>query len=220
VSELFELFKPDYRLGNCSVRVYDRRVTDIWGTNFLHQLYTRCLASAPSREYGILDTTFCGMADTSADAICAYLHTRSPLLIMCADKTDKEFDVIGFSFPTIWAGIMPGAYCSFPIQRSMFMGYGAFRQWWGTPELTICMMLTGIYYFHVYEPLVILGQRYRFNHLTARFLSQFGTHDVGTIPKLLLLNGKLEDCTISAIDRDTFENYVRKTLISITPNQT
>jgi hypothetical protein len=138
-SELFEEFKSQgYRFGHCSVKVYDRNDLATYADDFLLQLYR---ATRP-----VLAQTFCGMTDLSAPAICAYLSTRNPLLLMCVDNpTTKSFDVIGYSFSTIWAGNKDSG-------RSMLMGYCCTsKPHYGSPELVVCMMLTGIYYFREFD---------------------------------------------------------------------
>ena len=214
MSEIFQTFADGkFHFGACSVRVYDRRDVTTYGTDFLHKLYDASLASAPSRPYGILEEALCGFTDLTADAVCAYLHTRSPLLLMCVDKSDAQggFEVIGFSFPTIWAGPAQGKIDPDP-GRSMLMGYVIFRSAWRSPEAVVCMMLTGIYYFHQFNLLNIQGQRLPWNHLTAKFLAQFGTRDVGVLPKFLFDGKKMVDSIQSCLDRTLFEDYVRKVL--------
>jgi len=208
VSEIFQAFADGkFRFGACSVRVYDRRDTATFPDDFLLQLY-RAMKSS-----GTLAITFCGMADLSASAICAYLSTRSPLLLMCVDKLDNQggFEVIGFSFPTVWAGPAQGRIDPDP-GRSMLMGYTCFKQWYRTPETVVSMMLTGIYYFHTFNLLNIQGQSYPYNRLTRKFLAQFGTKDVGILPKFLFDGAKMIDSVQSCLDRSDFESYVRRTL--------
>ena len=203
MSELFELFKAaDYHFGSCSVRVYDRKLGP---DDFLLQLYRSSLPR--------LASTFCGMTDLSSAAICAYLSTRSPLLLACADNPGMPggLEVIGYSFPTIWAGPRMGSIDPDP-GRSMFLGYTFFKPWWGKPEISVCMMLTGIYYFHEFGLLSIGGQRLECNRLTSKFLSQFGVVDTGYIPDFLMHGGKMVKCCLSSLSRSDFESYVRHTL--------
>lgn len=207
-SELFELFKSNgYRFGACSVRAYDRFDTVTYADDFLIQLYR-----ASKRTLAI---TFCGMSDLSAPAICAYLAARSPLLLMCVDNPDGQdgFEVIGYSFPTIWSG--PPTHKIDPDPgRSMFLGYTGFRQWYGRPELTVCMMLSGIFYFHIYNLINIQGQRYAENRLTKRFLTQFGVRDTGVLPKFLFDGKQMRDAVLSCLDREDFTAYVSKAVLS------
>jgi RimJ/RimL family protein N-acetyltransferase len=206
MSSTFDLFSPDYRFGNCFVRPYDRKQTDIFPDEFLLQLYW----AARPRIY----STFCGMQDLSAPAICGYLATRNPLLLMCIDDPSPSggpFTVIGFSFPTIFAGPALGSISPDP-GRSMLMGYSYFKPYWGTPEITVTMMLTGIYYFNVYNLLTMQGQSYASNQLTRRFLAQFGTRTVGILPKFLFDGERMQDCHLSCLTRFALETYTEKVL--------
>jgi hypothetical protein len=222
MSKIFKVFADDnFRFGNCFVRTYDHKDVATFGPNFLYEeLYTACLAAAPSRPFGVLPEAFCGMQDLSADAICSYLHTRQPLLLMCTDTpttpVDGSFDVIGFSFPTIWAGPPLGSLDPDP-GRSMFKGYVQFRSAYRTPESVVCMMLSGIYFFHTYNLLTIQGQSYPHNHLTRKFLAQFGTKTIGNIPKFILHDGPqgkvMVDSVQSCLYREDFEEYCRGVLI-------
>jgi hypothetical protein len=122
---------------------------------------------------------------------------------MFADDT-----VIGLSFPAFWIGSKDK-----DSERSMIMGYTSFRQAYRTPELVVCMMLTGIYYFNEFDLLSISGQRFAFNRLSPRFLAQFGVRDTGYIPDFLMHNGKLVDCYLSNLSRADFERYVTLTML-------
>lgn len=220
---ILSVFRDDnYIFGNCQVRVYDRRRVDIFGTQYLHYLYSECINSYPNSPLGTLPDTFCGMTDLSADAICAYLHTRNPLLLLCVNNGELTFDVAGFAFPTLVFG--PPA--NEPGERCMLGGYTFFRRWWGTPESVVLGML-GLSYFFNSHPLLtaIHSQRYATNGLTARYMRQFGSEDKGTIPRFLLNSngsngtgtgaGKLADCVISTLLREDFERYVETVLTTM-----
>jgi hypothetical protein len=207
VSDVFQLFADEqFRFGHCFVRVYDRRQTDVFPDDFLYLLYR----SAKPR----LSNTFCGMADISAPTICAYLSSRRPLLLMCVDnpKIARGFDVIGFSFPTIWAG-PPMSMIDPDPGRSMLLGYCYTKEWWGTPEITVTAMLMGIYFFHTFNLLTLQGQSYPHNQLTRRFLAQFGTKTVGTLPKILFDGKQMIDSVQSCLTREDFIRYVERTLL-------
>ena len=216
IHPLFAALRDDqYRIGNCSIRVYDRRDTKTYGTNFLHYLYDQCLSSAPHRPWGVLPEAFCGMSDMSADSICSYLASRSPLLLYCVDRADNPaiFDVIGFAYPTIWCG--ESKLLNPTAERSLFIGYTGFRQWWGSPELEICTMLMGVYFFAEFNLLSINGQRYLNNHLSAKYLTRFGVRDTGYAASFINQNGKLVDCWLSALKREDFERVVEKKLMAM-----
>lgn len=207
MSEIFQLFADEgYRFGSCFVRVYDRRDTSTFPDDFLYLLYR----SAKPR----IHSTFCGMADTSASTIVAYLASRRPLLLMCVDEPTSKmgFDVIGFSFLTIIAGPPMGAIDPDP-GRSALLGYAFFRPWWGKPEITVTMMLAGIYFFHQFGLLTLQGQSYLQNQLTRKFLAQFGTETIGLIPKFLFDGKRMTDSVQSCLYREDFEDYVERTLL-------
>jgi RimJ/RimL family protein N-acetyltransferase len=208
MSDIFQLFADSgFRFGNCFVRTYDRKQTDIFPDEFLLQLFW---AAKPR-----LRSTFCGMQDLSASAITAYLSTRNLLLLMCVDDPDdpinRPFSIIGFSFPTVIAGPAMGTIDPDP-GRSMLMGYSFWKSWWGRPEITVTMMLAGIYFFHTFNLLTLQGQSYASNQLTRRFLAQFGTRTVGVLPKFLFDGEKMVDCHLSCLTRFALETYVEKTL--------
>jgi len=203
-SGLFKLFADEgYKFGSCSARVYDRNLNP---DDFLLQLYR---ASKPR-----LASTFCGMTDLSAAAITAYLSTRNPLLLMCVDNDELTggFEVVGYAFPTIVSGPKQGAMNPDP-GRTALVGYAFFRSWWGKPEITVCMMLMGVYFFHEFNLLTLQGQSLPGNQSTRRFLRQFGTKDVGIIPKFLLYNGTMVDSIQTCLYREDFEACVRRTLV-------
>jgi len=216
VSDILSIFKADgWRFGNCTVRVYDRRQPDFWGEHFLERLYDQC------KQSNILKDLFCGMIDLSSDAICSYLHTLNPILVMCVDSEDpahdrnKVFTTAGFAFPTMKLGgfPLPNPLNLAPPPRSessMVLGYGYMKPWWGTPEAVVLGMLTLAYFFENHNLTAIHGQRYFWNALTAKFTSQFGVKDTGYIPRFLQTpEGKLADCCISTVILEDFESYVQ-----------
>ena len=206
-SSVFDIFAQNaYRLGHCSVVPYNRQDTLTFGDDFLLQLYRQ---SKPN-----LASTFCGMTDLSASSICAYLSTRSPLLLICVDdgSTDTGFTVIGYAFPTIIAGPRQGSITPDP-GRSMMLGYTFFKQWYRSPEIVVGMMLAGVYFFHEFGLLTLQGQSLPSNALTRKFLSQYGTRDVGILPKFLFNGREMLDSYQSCLDRNTFADYCRKVLL-------
>lgn len=207
MSEIFDLFASDaYRFGHCSVFPYNRQDTLTFSDDFLLQLYR---ASKPT-----LSSTFCGMADTSAPAICAYLSTRSPLLLMCVDDDSTQgFTVVGYAFPTIIAGPRQGSLSPDP-GRSMLIGYAIMPAYYRAPEAVVCMMLMGVYFFNEFNLHTLQGQSLPSNHLTRKFLSQFGTRDVGILPKFLFDGQSMVDSHQSSLSRLDFESYCTKVLLN------
>lgn len=219
MGDILSIFRNDgWRIGNCSVRVYDRRKPELWGVHFLEGLYDQCVAS------NVLYDLFCGMIDLSSDAICSYLHTRSPLLVMCVDSEDPQhignnvFTTAGFAFPTINIGgfLMPNPEPNgkpLSSESAMVLGYGYLKPWWGTKESVILGMLTLAYFFENHNLTAVHGQSYPWNGLTAKFTSQFGVKPSGTLPRFLqTAEGKLVDCNLSTLLREDFEEYVNTTI--------
>ena len=208
---ILSVFKSDdYTLGACSVRVYDRSRRDIYGDNFLYKLWCDTLNSShPPGTSDVLKRVFCGMDDVSSDAICAYLHSRIPLLLLCVNyPSPKPFDVIGYVFPSVYLGTPK-------TERALLAGYCFFKPWWGTPESTVLGMLSIGYLFHELNLQALHGQRYATNVLTARYMNQFGSRDVGRIPKFIVSEGKLQDCIVSTLLREDFEAYCERQLLSL-----
>lgn len=204
-------------MGNCCVRVYDRRQPEFWGVHFLESLYDQCASS------NVLFDLFCGMIDLSSDAICSYLHTRSPLLVMCVDSEDPQHDrntvftTAGFAFPTINIGgfpiLDPRTNAAVKSESAMVLGYGYLKPWWGTKESVMLGMLTLAYFFENHNLTAVHGQSYPWNGLTAKFTSQFGVKPTGTLPRFLqTAEGKLVDCNLSTLLREDFEEYVHGTI--------
>jgi len=210
---ILEVFRADeWRLGNCQVIPYDRRKVDVFGRGYLQYLYKQCLDSRPSDPFGVLRESFCGMTDLSADTICAYLHSRPVLLLLCIHTSPTEFTPVGFAYPTMLCGAPMNVADG---ERSMFAGFVYFRSAWGTPELEVLGMLGLAYLFSQFRLLAVHGQRYAGHRLAARYMAKFGARDVGTIPHYMMQDGKLVSCTVSTLLRTDFEQYCRKSLLSL-----
>jgi hypothetical protein len=205
---ILEAFKTDnYRMGDCQIIEYDRKRVDVFGTNYLHYLYSQCLLSRPASPWGILPETFCGMADLSADAIMFYLANRK-ISLLCVHDSPTQFTAAGFAWMT--------ELIKSPAKSSAFCAFAFFRDFWGTPEQTVLGMLGLSYLFVSNQLTAIHGQRYATNSLAARFMQQFGAKDCGTVPYMLRTHkGELEACTVSTLLRSDFESYVRRQLITL-----
>jgi len=216
---ILDVFKQDgWRFGYCSVIVYDRHREDIFGRHFLRDLYDGSAAA------GILGDLFCGMTDLSADAICGYLSTRNPLLILAVDRDyadGRAWETAGFAFPTVMVGgrLVPSVATGEPprqTEKSILIGYGFLREWWGKPEITVLAMLMSAYFFVTQNLVALHGQSYPWNRLTSKFIRKFGAYESGRIPKFLdTRDGVLVDSVVSTLMREDFESYVRKTLLQI-----
>jgi hypothetical protein len=210
---ILDTFKlDDWRLGNCQVIVYDQRKTEIFGRTYLQYLYKQCLDSRPSAPFGILPESFCGMSSLHSDSICAYLHSRPVLLLLCIHTSPTEFTPVGFAYPTM----MCGAPMSVPDgERSAFCGFVFFRSAWGTPELEVLGMLGLAYLFSQFRLLAVHGQRFVENTLAARYMARYGAKDMGVIPHYMLRSGKLVSCAVSTLLRSDFEVYCSKQLLTL-----
>lgn len=222
LGSVLSIFESDnYRLGNCSLKVYNRRdpaFTKHFTSLPLH-LYLKSQASSPH----FLRDTFCGMRDLSSDAICSYLASRAPLILMCVDRPiiregDPEFSIAGYAFPTVWCGSTPSATAAnttlHPHGRAALMGYAVFREFWGKPEATVLGMLSAAYFFASFGLTALHGQRYSHNDVSSRWLARYGGRSVGPIPRFLLLGEELIDMYIDTILREDFEVYVNQLLES------
>jgi len=207
-SPIIDALKLDnYRLGDLQVIPYDRTRVPVFGTNYIHYLYSQCLLSRPSSPYGVLPETFCGMADLSADAICSYLANRQ-VILLCKHTSLTEFTPAGFAWPT--------EIILSPSANSAFAAFCYFKPWWGTSESVILGMLGLAYLFSQHSLRTILGQRYTSNILAGKWMQQYGARDVGNIPDLLRTHdGGLVECTVSALTRADFELCCRRKLLAL-----
>ena len=205
---ILEVFKADgWRLGDCAIIPYDRKRVDIWGTNYLHYLYGKCLESRPSSPWGVLPDLMCGFADLSSDAVCSYLAGK-PIAILCVHTSPTEFTPAGFCWPT--------EQIRSPAANSAFCAFVVFRPFWGTPESTVLGMLGISYLFTTYGLRTIMGQRVSSNVLAGKWMEKYGATDVGVVPDLLRTHkGGLESCTLSVLHRADFENYCRHEILKL-----
>lgn len=205
---ILEVFKTDnWRMGDVSVVEYDRKRGDVFGDHYLFYLYQQCLKSRPNVKGGILPDLFCGFADISADAVCAYLANK-PVILLCVHTSPTEFTPAGFAWPT--------ELIKSPLANSAFCAFTLFKPYWGTPESTVLGMLGIAYLFTKYSLRTIMGQRLESNVLAGRWMRTFGASDVGTIPDLLRTpDGGLAGCTVSALARTDFEVYCAKQILTL-----
>lgn len=209
---ILDVFREDgFRLGDVAVIEYDRKRVDIYGTNYTHYLYKRSLESRPTDPYGTLPMTYCGFTDLSYDAICAYHANKSltcPIILLCVYESPTVFTPLGYCFIT--------EHIKTPNCNSAFAAFSFFREAWGTPEQTVLGMLGLAYLFTHYDLTAIHGQRYADNRLAARFMSQYGAKDCGTVPHLLRTRkGGLEPCTVSSLLRTDFELYCAREILTL-----
>ena len=197
-----------YRWGDQQAILYDPARVDVFPGLYLSNLWHDCKNSGRRRSgNGILEPLFCGMARIDHDAIIAYLTTRKLYIlgewrqrIIKADEPPRvDFIPLGFCFLTTG--------CQGKSGNSAFGAYAFFESAWRTPQQIVLTHL-GIAALICEENLLSLhGIRYSDNHLTARWMAQFGFRDIGVIPNYMIRysTGELTDATISTLNRETFE---------------
>lgn len=203
---LIEAFKEDnYRIGDAQAIVYDRSRTAIFPEGFLAGVYLRLKGDRyhASEGTGILETLFCGMQDYSFDSIVSYL-TKLPIVVTGVWNGD-EFEPAGLGFSV--------ASTRGNNETMAFCGYTLFRKWWGTDEAEGLAMLGLCAMFGEWKLSAIHGFRYVDNHLTARFMRQYGFKDIGRIERYMIQRGKLSPAIVSSLMIEDFESYLQKALI-------
>jgi hypothetical protein len=205
VDVLLALKEDGYRLGDLQAIRYDKKNADLFPDNYLGHLYNRCRESKRRSGNGILDALFGGNPASDFNSIVAYLASRSYLIILGRWEGDK-FHELGFAFSVI--------SCGFPhTEKSLFGGYGFFRDAWGTSDQEIVTMLGLAYLFKELDIIALHGIRYEENLLTARFMAKFGFKVDGAIPYYQLKGNKLATGIISTLLRTDFEDYVADFLV-------
>jgi hypothetical protein len=199
------LKEDGYRLGDLQAIRYDKKNADLFPDDYLGHLYNRCRESKRRSGNGILDALFGGNPASDFNSIVAYLVSRSYLIILGRWEGDK-FHELGFAFSVI--------SCGFPhTEKSLFGGYGFFRDAWGTSDQEIVTMLGLAYLFKELDIVALHGIRYEENLLTARFMAKFGFKVDGAIPYYQLKGNKLATGIISTLLRTDFEDYVADFLV-------
>jgi hypothetical protein len=205
VDVLLALKEDGYRLGDLQAIRYDKKNADLFPDDYLGHLYNRCRESKRRSGNGILDALFGGNPASDFNSIVAYLVSRSYLIILGRWEGDK-FHELGFAFSVI--------SCGFPhTEKSLFGGYGFFRDAWGTSDQEIVTMLGLAYLFKELDIVALHGIRYEENLLTARFMAKFGFKVDGAIPYYQLKGNKLATGIISTLLRTDFEDYVADFLV-------
>jgi hypothetical protein len=205
VDVLLALKEDGYRLGDLQAIRYDKKNADLFPDDYLGHLYNRCRESKRRSGNGILDALFGGNPASDFNSIVAYLASRSYLIILGRWEGDK-FHELGFAFSVISCGFSH-------TEKSLFGGYGFFRDAWGTSDQEIVTMLGLAYLFKELDIIALHGIRYEENLLTARFMAKFGFKVDGAIPYYQLKGNKLATGIISTLLRTDFEDYVADFLV-------
>jgi hypothetical protein len=206
VDVLAALQEDLYRIGDLQALRYDKSKTDLWPDDFLAHLYHRCRESRRRSGDGVLTATFGGNPASDFNSIVTYLAQR-PVLLILGKWVDGKFHEMGFAFPTVSMG-GPNT------EKSLIAGYAFFKDSWGTEDQQILTMLGLAYLFKEFDLQAIIGNRYRDNVLTAKFMSRFGFKDCGEIPCFQLRGTKLVSMIVSSLLRADFEGYVSEFLVN------
>lgn len=208
-SELLSILKEEgYRWGDCQVLRYDAKRVDVFPQAYVTKLYNLCRGDG--KHSNILPNLFCGMSNLDHDSITTYLLQR-PLLILAVWRSNYDFAEAGIAFPVLFQPPLN----VHAAERMSFSGYGYFRDWWGTPEITVLSMLGLAYIFTEFNLSAIHGVRYPSNQRTACFLAQFGFKEVGRVPRYQMKDGVLVDGVVSTLLIEDFESYVERKLLEL-----
>ena len=204
--DVLQALKDDsYRWGDLQCLRYDKANRELFSDAYIGYLYARCVASRRRSGNGILDQLFGGNPASDFPSIVTYLAQR-PVLLILGKWVDGKFNELGFAFPTVSIGA-PNT------EKSLIAGYGFFAPSWGTQDQRIVTMLGLAYFFKEFGLSAIIGNRYRENVLTAKYMARFGFKDYGEIPRLQLQGAKLVPMVVSALLREDFEEVVKTFLV-------
>lgn len=202
IDVLAALQEDKYRFGDLQCVRY---VKSDFPDDYLGHLYNRCRESKRRSGNGILDVLFGGNPASDFPSIVTYLASR-PALLIIGKWTDGKFREMGFAFNTVSVG-GPNT------EKSLIAGYGFFREVWGTEDQKILAMLGLAYFFKEFDLQAVIGNRYKENFLTAKFMEQFGFKNCGEVPRFQLKGTKLVPMLVSALLREDFEEYVKGFLV-------
>jgi hypothetical protein len=205
IDVLGALKEDEYRCGDLQVLKYDRSREDLFSDGYLAYLYARCRESRRRSGDGILSATFGGNPASNFNAIVTYLAQR-PVLLILGKWIDGKFNELGFAFPTVSLGTVN-------TEKSLICGYAFFRNSWGSEDQRILTLLGLAYFFKEFELCAVIGNRYRENVLTAKFMARFGFKDYGEIPRFQIQGTKLVPMVVSALMREDFEELVKDWLV-------
>lgn len=134
-----------------------------------------------------------------------------------------QFHPLGFCFPV--GDPLLAAPALQPANRNaIFAGYAFFDNAWRTRQQRVLTWLGITALFGEFRSAAVHGVRFHDNHLTARWMAQFGFSDVGTIPHYLYSHssGDLTAGVVSTLTRAHFSMLLSEimTQIQTTPEPT
>jgi hypothetical protein len=204
--DVLQALKDDsYRWGDLQCIRYDKANKELFSDAYIGYLYARCVASRRRSGDGTLSATFGGNPASDFPSIVTYLAQR-PVLLILGKWVDGKFHDLGFAFPTVSIGTAN-------TEKSLIAGYVFHREAWGTQDQRIVTMLGLAYFFKEFSLSAIIGNRYRENVLTAKYMARFGFKDYGEIPRFQLQGAKLVPMVVSALLREDFEEVVKTFLV-------
>jgi hypothetical protein len=134
-----------------------------------------------------------------------------------ASLTSPHFHPLGFCFPALMPNIAaPQHQPSSP--NSLFGAYAFFAEAWRSPQQHVLTYLGVSYLFYEFRAAAIHGVRYADNHLTARWMRQFGFRDLSpALPSYLYryATGELASGVISSCQREDFADLLRQVLLGL-----
>lgn len=221
-----------YRWGQCQAILYDQAREELFPRPFLSTLYSRCAASGRAK-FGIIEPLFCGQRNLSHDTIVAYLSTV-PLVVLgewreryngsyelgsggeIPASGEPYFHSLGFCFPALMPNLAAAEHQPNASPNSLFGAYAFFQEAWRSPQQIVLTYLGLSFLFCEFRAAAIHGVRYQSNHLTARWMRNFGFRDLSpALPSYLYRasTGQLEPGVISYCLRSDFADLLRNVLL-------
>lgn len=228
LSDPIDLLKnADYRWENLQAVRYDPTRTDLFpGPSFLATMWERCRDAGGGRlgPLGILPPLFCGVRDLSCENVIALLR-RNPLFVLGEWRErvrytgidihanlpaqDMQFHPLGFCFPT-GDPILAAPALQSANRNAIFAGYAFFEEAWRTRQQRVLTWIGIAALFGEFRAGSLHGVRFHDNHLTRRWMTQYGFTDLGTIPQYLVRHntGDLTAGVVSTLPRAHFSGLL------------
>jgi len=226
----------DYRWQDLQAIRYDPSRTDLFpGPSFLTTLWERCKGAGDGRlgPLGILPPLFCGVRDLSCENIISLLR-RNPLFVLgewravvlktrsvgismaSLEYLPPVFHPLGFCFPT-GDPILAAPDLQAANRNAIFAGYAFFDEAWRTRQQRVLTWLGIAALFGEFRAGAIHGVRFHDNHLTARWMRQYGFMDLGTVPQYLARHdsGDLTAGVVSTLARARFSGLLTEIMTQV-----
>lgn len=127
-----------------------------------------------------------------------------------------QFHPLGFCFP-VGDPLLASPALQSANRNAIFAGYAFFDDAWRTRQQRVLTWLGISALFGEFRTAAVHGVRFHDNHLTARWMAQFGFTDVGTIPHYLYSHssGDLTAGVVSTLTRGHFSALLAEILTQI-----